>query len=155
MATKQKVKLHDELMFPNQFLSAVEFKGRDVTLTIKSISKSDLQLKGGGKQRKPVITFEETDKKLVLNVTNSDSIAQLYGFQAADWVGKRITLFPTTATFGRDTVDAIRVREVVPPPKGQKPQSPPVEDGPPTPTEPPPDFDEYLNSMNTQPARVA
>lgn len=121
---KSKVKLGDELMFPSEYLAAVEFKGRDVTLTIKDIRKEDLKLRGGKSERKPVIYFHETAKKLVCNVTNGDSIAAMYGSQAKDWVGKRITLYPTKTTCGRDTVDCIRVRETVPAAKSAPAQQP-------------------------------
>lgn len=110
-----KVTLGGTLMFPNDFLAAVEFKGKDVTLTIASVEIESLRTKGGGNESKPVLKFSETKKKLVCNKTNADSIAQMYGSEAKEWVGKRVTLYPTKAKFGRETVDAIRVREKVPP----------------------------------------
>lgn len=113
-----KVTLGPELMFPSEYLAAVEFKGRDVTLTIKSVSKEDLQMKGGKKERKPVIFFVETPKKLVLNKTNADSIASMYGTDALLWKGKRVTFYPTKVQCGRDMVDAVRTREKVPASKG-------------------------------------
>lgn len=111
-----KVTLGDQLLFPSDYLAAVEFKGRDVTLTIAKVAREELQMKGGVKEKKVVVYFAKTEKKLVLNKTNADSIAQLYGTQAEAWVGKRVTLFPTTTQCGREVVDCIRVRETVPAP---------------------------------------
>lgn len=121
-----KVLLAGELMFPSDYLSAVEFKGRDVTLTVTGVKMEELKMKGGKAESKPVLTFKETKKKLVCNKTNADSIAQMYGTEATAWVGKRVTLFPTKTQCGRDTVDCIRVREKVP--GGAKPA--PVLPGP-------------------------
>ena len=121
--------LDDELMHPSDYLSAPEFKGRDVTLTIESVGKSDLFLKGGKKKKKPVFTFKETPKKFVCNATCADSIAQMYGTQAREWIGKRITLYPTKTTFGKDTVDCVRVREKVPGEAAKPKQDEPPEQG--------------------------
>lgn len=113
-----KVLLAGKLMFPSDYVSAVEFKGRDVTLTIKSVTVENLKLRGGTSERKPVVHFAETKKRLVLNKTNADSIAQEHGTDADKWLGKKITLYPTKTQCGRDMVDCIRVRE----PKGRRPQ---------------------------------
>lgn len=105
-----KITIGGELAFPSDYLAAVEFKGREVTLTIKSVALEDLVMVGGGKKRKPVLTFNGTKKKLVLNVTNSNAIASMYGSEAKAWVGKNVTFYPTKAKFGRNMVDAIRVK---------------------------------------------
>ena len=110
----KKVTLGGELMFPSEYLAAVEFKGRDVTLTIKSVAMENLRMRDGSTEAKPVLSFAETEKRLVLNKTNADSIAHLYGHEAKAWIRKRVSLYPTQARFGRETVDAIRVREKVP-----------------------------------------
>lgn len=111
----QKVLLEGKLLHPSNYLAAVEFQGRDVTLTIQSVQREELALAKGGKEMKPTITFRETPKKLVVNKTNADSIAQLYGHVADEWAGKRVTLYPARTLVGRDEVDCIRVRETVPP----------------------------------------
>lgn len=120
-----KVTLGGELLFPSEYLAAVEFKGRDVTLTITRVEIAELQLARGGKEAKPVLHFGETRKKVVLNKTNAGSIAVMYGAEAQDWVGKRVTFFPTKTQCGRETVDCIRVRERVPPPKAAPAQANP------------------------------
>jgi hypothetical protein len=107
-----KLTLNDELMFPSEYVSALEFKGKDVRLTITAVARTELTLRGGGKKIRPVLTFQETPKKLVLNPTNAESIAEMYGTKAESWIGKQITLYPTTTKFGREMVDCIRVREI-------------------------------------------
>lgn len=133
-AARSKVTLSGELMFPNDYLAAVECKGRDVTLTIEAVSKESLQMSDGGKKPKMVMRFNGTTKKLVCNKTNADSIAQLYGTKAEEWVGKRITLYPTKCLAFGDMVECIRIREKVPPAPGAAPSLPPQ-------GEPPADLD--------------
>jgi hypothetical protein len=141
-----RLTLDGELMFPNDYLAAVEFKGRDVTLTIDTVSKSELRLRNGGSKVKPVLTFKETKKKFVCNVTNGESIAVMYGDKGELWVGKRITLFPTKVPCGRSMVDAIRIREKVPAarPNGQAQHQ----------DEPPMDPDIPDNSPEYDPAEI-
>lgn len=107
-----KVTLKGELMFPGKYLTAEDLKGKDVTVTICKVVIEDLPVKGSKqKKRSCVIGFEKAKKELVVNVTNADSIAALHGKKAEDWIGKPITLYPTTTTFGREIVSCIRIRE--------------------------------------------
>lgn len=109
-----KVMLHDKLLHPSDYLAAIEFLGKDVTLTITAIAREDLVMQGGIKDNKPVFRFSETDKKFICNKTNASSIASMYGDKAEEWVGKRITFYPTMIGVGKEMKACIRVREVVP-----------------------------------------
>jgi hypothetical protein len=115
----EPVTLEGELMFPNLYLKAVELKGKDVTLTITQVEFSDLRMVTGATKRKAVVHFAGTEKKLVLNKTNGDTIGDLYGTEATGWIGKRITLFPSTCPVGKKTNHpCIRIRPRVPAEKG-------------------------------------
>ncbi len=119
-----KAMLDGSLLFPSEFVQAVELKGKDVAVTITKVERADLPMVGGKKKMAPVVHFQESPKKFVLNKTNCGTIADLHGTDAGLWVGKRITLYPTTTKFGGKTVDCIRVRETVPPAKGAAPKQP-------------------------------
>lgn len=96
----------DEL-YPGRFIKAGDLKGRDVNLTITKVHVEELE--GSKKQSKGVISFRETPKELVLNRTNGECIKALFGRKLADWIGKRITIYP--AAIQSDLADlAIRVR---------------------------------------------
>jgi hypothetical protein len=97
-----------------EYLYAFDLDGKDVTLTIASVAQGELIGDGGKKSKKPVITFANTKKKLALNQTNKKILGAMYGFKVAGLVGKRITIYPTTTTFGPDTMDCIRIRPTVP-----------------------------------------
>lgn len=106
---------HWRLLFPpTEFLAWQEFKGRDVTLTIKRVEQDQVQVAGTSKKEKvPVIHFEETPKKLSLNKTNARAMTRLFGtWKTSAWVGKKVTLYPEpNVYFGRDKVGGIRVRD--------------------------------------------
>jgi len=46
-------------------------------------------------------------------VTNSKSIAKLYGPFIEDWAGKKITLFASTTRLAGETVECLRIRPKV------------------------------------------
>jgi hypothetical protein len=83
----------DEL-YPGRFLKAGELKGKNVTLRIKSVDLEKL-VGDKGEQTKGVLTFEKTDKHLALNKTNGICLKEMFGKKVQEWVGKRVTLFPS------------------------------------------------------------
>jgi hypothetical protein len=104
MATKQD-------RFPRRFLSAPDLKGKPVTLKIGREYMEELADTTGKKRNKSIMSFKGTDKELVLNVTNFDSIVEATGEHDSEkWSGKKIVLYPTTTQMGGKTLDCIRVR---------------------------------------------
>lgn len=102
-------------LFDKEYLYAYDLEGKDVTVVIESIKGGTLVGTGGKSNKKPVLKFRGKDKVLAANITNCRIIAQLYGgFDSEKWVGKSIVLYPTTTTFGSQTVDCIRVRPHIP-----------------------------------------
>ncbi len=106
-------------MFEKEFLYHYNLDGRDVPVTIRKVVQGAVQGTDGKKQKKPVVYFQGSDKGLALNITNVRTIGGMYGFKAEDWVGKRVTLYPTTTQFGPKTVECIRVRPTAPAAKAQ------------------------------------
>jgi len=94
-------------LFPSNYLRAADLDG-DTIVTIQRITQEDFN----GEQ-KPILLLQDS-KGLVLNKTNSNTIAQLHGDEIDGWSDKRITLFPTTVPFRGDLVPAIRVKNEVP-----------------------------------------
>lgn len=107
-------------MFPANFLRADDFEDGDAVLTMKRIEEETI---GKGKDAKDVfiLYFRELDKGLVLNKTNSNTIAGLYGDDTDDWKGKQVTLYATEVQFQDKMVDAIRVRSKPPKKAAPKP----------------------------------
>jgi hypothetical protein len=81
-------------MYPGRFLKVGELKGKHVTLKIADVDLEEL-VGDKGAQTKGVISFEKTPKKLALNKTNGICLREMFGRKLQEWVGKRVTLFPS------------------------------------------------------------
>lgn len=92
---RQKPSVFDQL-YPGRFLKAGELLGKKVTLTIRDTDLEELVGDDGKPKAKAVVMFRETDKQLVLCKTNGICLREMFGVQLADWVGKRVTIFPDT-----------------------------------------------------------
>lgn len=94
--------------FPSSFLKAEDLNGKSVTL---AIAGADMETLGQGakKDTRLVLSFRGTDKKLVVNKTNANTIAKLYGDDTDGWIGQRITIMPREVEFQGNMVWAIRV----------------------------------------------
>lgn len=119
----EKAHLSGELLHPSEYVCAIELKGKDVTVTIRAVEFDALRKIGQNgieddKERVPILRFNESPKKLIINRTNENSLVVMYGNEAREWVGKRITLYPTKVKVGKGLRDAIRIREVIPAAKG-------------------------------------
>lgn len=103
-------------MMDRDYLFAFDLQGKDCTVTIERVTGGEIKGTGGKKSKKPLCYFKESrdQRPLGLNSTNCKTIAAMYGNDTAGWIGKRITIYPTTTSFGSETVDCIRVRPGVP-----------------------------------------
>lgn len=113
-------------MFDRDYIGSWDLEGRDVTLTIASVKGETLTAPGAKKSKRPVVKFEGKDKGMIFNKTNANIVAKMYGPLTDRWVGKRITIYPTTTKFGSETVECIRVRASVP--EDKRPAREPGED---------------------------
>ena len=106
---------HPDLLFPSRYVKAADLRGRDCVVVIDKIApREELIMAGGVVEEKPVMYFRDKDKALVLNKTNCQIIASIYGSEITSWIGKPITLYHARVKFGTGEVDAIRVRPVRP-----------------------------------------
>ena len=103
-------KKHWRSLAGKEFLVAEEFGGRDVTLTISEVVQEELQNERG-KEKKLVLKFKETDRKIACNVTNAKAITEVVGSGfISDWIGQKITFYAVNiSAFGKQQ-EAIRVR---------------------------------------------
>lgn len=117
-------------MVDRDYMFAFDLQGKDVTVTIDRVVAGELTGQGGRKSKKPLCYFRESKsgKPLALNATNCKTIAAMYGNDTDGWVGKRVTLYPTTTQMGGETMECIRVRPQVPKQAGQTEQREPGED---------------------------
>jgi hypothetical protein len=98
-------------IFGGNHVKTADLKGREHTVTIESICFKEFPGQNGQPPRtKPVISFVGKPKTFVCNPTCGAAIAFLYGPETDNWIGKKITLFPTQTQFGSGMVDCIRVK---------------------------------------------
>ena len=99
-------------MFPSKYLAAADLQGHAVTVNISSVSIENVG-REDKPENKPVLTFSGKEKGLVLNKTNTMVIADAYGDDTDDWVGKELQLYPDKTQFQGKLVDCLRVRTPV------------------------------------------
>ena len=106
---------HIGLLFPSAYLSGPELRGESVDVTIKAIEpRHELKRSDDTIDHKPVVTLVEYEKKWVMNKTNGQTIADIYGPEAMNWIGKRVTLFAKKVKAFGKVHDAIRVKPRAP-----------------------------------------
>lgn len=98
-----------KLTNPN-YLGAYAFQpGEEKTVTIKEVKREVIQNQNG-KEECTVAYFKEDLKPLILNKTNADAIARVWGTPyIEDWAGKKIILKVKKVSAFGDMVDAVRV----------------------------------------------
>lgn len=106
--------------FPSKYLKAAELEG-DTVFTIDRVEIENVAPQGKPVEEKPVLYFAEDERGLVLNKTNSETIASIHGGETDEWSGKQITLFATEVDFQGKQVLAIRVRMKRNPPAARRP----------------------------------
>ncbi len=111
-------------MTDREFIYAFDLDGKDRVLTISKVAAGELTAGGGKKAKKPIVHFDGKEKGLALNATNAKTIAALYGNYTEKWIGREITLYPTTTQMGGETVECIRVRPAIPKKNGKKSSEP-------------------------------
>jgi len=62
-----------------------------------------------GAKEKGVIHFKETDRGFVVNRTNAEALAAMFGRETEAWIGKRVKLAAIEVQFGTEKVPGIRV----------------------------------------------
>ncbi len=104
------MKVGDIYVSEGKSLKAEDLQGKARKLQISAYDTVEFD----GKQ-KVVLNFAGAEKGLVLNLTNANRIAVNIGSdEMDDWIGRAITIYPTTTEYGGKQVDCIRVKEEVP-----------------------------------------
>lgn len=99
--------------FPGTYFKAADILDGDVTLTIGSVTREPV---GDEKEEKTVITFNDEDKKLVVNATKWDAMEAMTGEhdETNKWIGKTIVLTTGKTKYGGKPVDCILIRDDIP-----------------------------------------
>lgn len=122
MATKiirQKVKAnnrHWKNFLDKDYLGSHNLeKGEEMLLTIEKFEgEEEVKSADGSKSKKPVIYFKENVPKMIMNITNGNTISALYGTHPDGWIGKQIQVYAASVKAFGKTQDALRIRDFVP-----------------------------------------
>jgi len=129
---------HWKTLFPRDFLAAFDLqdaagKPRDAVCTIASVDPGEISERPGSsaKKRAGFVTFVGKKLKLILNKTNSETIAKMYGDDYLAWAGKRVSLYADVTNVGpKKNIPCVRVRPR--PPADKAPDATLASDAPPT-----------------------
>ena len=122
-------------LFPSKYLRSADYeKGEETTYVISRVEVEKVGEKDGREERKPVLFFQNEEKGMVLNRTNADTIADLYGNDTEGWAGRPITVFVMRVSGPNGMTDGIRLKA---PPKPRSQRAAPTQHGP-MDDEPPP-----------------
>jgi hypothetical protein len=98
-------------VFPSKYLKAADLNGKPLVVEIEAAPLETLKSANGDEQ-KIVLYFTDTAKRLPLNVTNFESVANICGDDTEDWPGGKIELFPSVTQMGGKTgIACIRIRQ--------------------------------------------
>lgn len=98
------------LMYDKEFLGAWDIPAGGVVAVIDRCEQGALHIKGTSrKERKPILFFQGQDKGMILNATNREAVAGLYGYNVTAWPGQPVRLIVAKTKYDGKQVDAIRV----------------------------------------------
>lgn len=88
-------------------------EGEELVANITGASIQTIKNQNGKDERVPVLTFSNAPA-MVLNITNTKTIAALYGDLYENWIGRDIQVFATIVkAFGKEQM-ALRIKLMVP-----------------------------------------
>lgn len=92
--------------------------GEELLVTIEKFEGEEMVQKVSGKKDektpKPVLYFKENVPKMIMNITNGNTLTKLYGSHPDKWLGKQIQIFATPVDAFGKTQDALRIRDFIP-----------------------------------------
>ena len=95
--------------FPSKYLKVDDLKGRKATVTIKACEMRH-GLGDREDESKPVLMFEGTERELILNKTNFNTIVDVTGeADTDDWTGATIALYEAKTEYQGKRVPCIRI----------------------------------------------
>jgi hypothetical protein len=86
-----------EDLYGSRFLAAADLNG-PVVAVVERIEKEVFERDGKGSRPKAVVYFKGASKPVVLNKTNATTLAEVFGKEFGDWIGKHVEIRPENTT---------------------------------------------------------
>ena len=104
----------NDLFPPSQYLRSEDVDAAgELLLTITRVERKEFTDDNGKKEVKGDLSFAEIEKKLSINVTNTNTLVSMFGSKDIDkaWVGKQVTLYVDhNVKYGTKIVSGLRIR---------------------------------------------
>ena len=92
-------------MYRSNYMKSDSLNGQAFCFTITDCSAE----KVGEGEKRLVLAFLEVSSLMILDRTNTNMLAELYGPETSEWEGKVIKLAPSTTSFLGETVKYLRI----------------------------------------------
>ena len=105
-------------VFKGKFFKADDVgseRGDHIELVIDGIKLEEVGF-GDNREERAVVYFKNHDKKLVLNSTNWDTLAEFFGDESDNWSGEKVSVFRDITNFAGKRVACLRIRAADPDP---------------------------------------
>lgn len=91
--------------FPSKYLKASDLQDRPQRVKMNYVKIEEV-----GEEHKPALYFIGKEKGIILNKTNANTIAELYGDDTEEWSDQEIEIYPSETDYQGKRVPCIRVR---------------------------------------------
>jgi len=88
--------------------------GEEMQMTILKFEGEETIKTKDGEKLARVLYFKEDIPKMIINITNGNTLAHLYGSHPEQWVGKTMQVHATPVKAFGKTQDALRIRDFIP-----------------------------------------
>jgi hypothetical protein len=99
-----------DAIYGSKYFSVADLRGQQLRRKIGKVEVADLREKDGTTKRKWAVYFEAEDKPLVLNKTNAQKLAKVFGKDSSQWIGRPVELYAEMTSFG----EGVRLRPLRP-----------------------------------------
>jgi len=103
----------DDYYAKSVYFGADEMAGRTLKLTIVGVEDTEFET-DSKTVLKPVLTFRDQERKLVVGAMNYDRLADVFGDETKGWVGRTIVLKGEKVPFRGKRVNSIIAQPVRP-----------------------------------------
>lgn len=122
-------------LYGGSWVKAEDLQQVYTPVVLTQIRPESIRQDGGGERTMLCVGFHGAEKRLILNVTNYNSLIEILGQNEEAWEGHQVNLHKTTTQMGGKTVPCIRI---VPAQQSAPPPVPVAAPGPlPAPVAPP------------------
>lgn len=96
--------------FTGRYLAAPDLRGRAATVVIERVDLQPVEDEQGNARDRLIVGLVGKKKAWVLNRTNAELIAAMFGPDTDEWIGHAVTIRAEKVQFGRERVDGLRVQ---------------------------------------------